>query len=306
MNTMTCDEVQAALELHAAAECDRPTVAAIERHLAGCRACARAYAGARQLAGLLDLHYRAPGQLQRLRMRLEDEARPRRARLLPLVRRAAAVAALLLVTIGLTRWVGNDISVEEADRGLDVALVAVAPPGLPEHVGVRAQPAFFKGAMDRVPRRYRLDLSGRTPSAYRRELLAPGGPSRLPPPEVDLALQVHNDSGRPVLVRLDDRSEIRLDLHGPGVFDVAVRDPAFRALGAAQLLTVPAGGTVAVPVPRLVSRRGGAVHYTYWTGPGLYTLTVRLRVALSRDGGRTFAPLTLRPPPLRMDVRAGS
>src|SRR5262245_33955104 len=102
MSALSCPEVEPLIDLHAAGECDAATGAAVRAHLAACPDCARAHEEARQLQALLDVHHRAPAGLRRLEQRLREEDRRRgRTRLLPLGHRVAAVAALVLLTVGL-------------------------------------------------------------------------------------------------------------------------------------------------------------------------------------------------------------
>jgi ferric-dicitrate binding protein FerR (iron transport regulator) len=102
MSPLTCDEVEAQIDLYAAGEGDAAERAAIQMHLTRCPACTRTYREAQQLAGLLDLHFQEPERLRRLHARLDGPER--RVLRLPRVpaapRRAAALAALILLTVG--------------------------------------------------------------------------------------------------------------------------------------------------------------------------------------------------------------
>src|SRR5262245_34063878 len=106
MSPLTCSEVEAHIELYAADECDSPTRAAVRRHLAGCPACAQAHEEVRQLLGLLTVRFQEEEGIERLQARLAAEARRSRLRsgVLPFVRRAAAMAAALLLTVGPFSW----------------------------------------------------------------------------------------------------------------------------------------------------------------------------------------------------------
>jgi hypothetical protein len=102
MTPLTCPEVLDQIELHASDECDEPVHSAITQHLAACSSCAAAHQEAQQLVGLLTLRFREEAGLKRLQAKVEAEARRGRgaARILPLLHRWAAVAAMLLVTVG--------------------------------------------------------------------------------------------------------------------------------------------------------------------------------------------------------------
>jgi hypothetical protein len=103
MTPLTCAEVEARLDLHAAGEGGETERAALERHLAGCPTCRQAHDDARQLAALLDLHFQEPDRLARLHRRLTEDERPQRSapRLLRFSRPLASLAALLLLAVGL-------------------------------------------------------------------------------------------------------------------------------------------------------------------------------------------------------------
>ncbi len=288
MSPLSCPEVEAQLDLYAARECDAPTGAAIARHLAGCPGCSRSLEEARQLVGLLDLHLRAPEGLRRLRAQVEAESRrPRvRRRVLPFLPRLASVAALLLATVGVGRWVGGGL----------------APgPMLPQGLAVAVLPAPSRGGLERV-------VAMKAPAAAA-PLVYPlastpqsKGPPPLPP-AVFLTVQLRNDGPRPVEVWLGGpRFELRLDLRGPGVRSVAAPDQTRLPLPVAHKVTLAPGQAQTIPVSRLVSVQGGEVRYLYWTEPGLYTLTVRVRApVVGAGGGQGF--LTLTSAPLKIEVR---
>src|SRR5438874_1204905 len=103
MRVLPCPEVEDLIDLHAAGACDAATDAAVRRHLAACPDCARARREAERLQALLDTHHRAPDALERLHARLDADDSPRhaRSRVLPLLRRAASVAAVVLLTVSL-------------------------------------------------------------------------------------------------------------------------------------------------------------------------------------------------------------
>src|ERR1051326_2368346 len=102
MSDWTCTEVEEQLDLLAVGECDVQARALVEQHVASGSGCAAKYAESRRWMGLLSLQLDTAGPL-RLRRRLERESfrRQRRPSTLPLVRRFAAVAALLLLSAGL-------------------------------------------------------------------------------------------------------------------------------------------------------------------------------------------------------------
>jgi hypothetical protein len=111
MTPWTCTEVENQIELYAAGESDEPARAAIGDHLRRCATCSRAYREAQQLLGLLDTRFQEEDRLSRLRALLEVEDQRlkfRRSPVLPFLRKASALAAMLLVVVGLFQWLGGD------------------------------------------------------------------------------------------------------------------------------------------------------------------------------------------------------
>jgi hypothetical protein len=97
------------------------------------------------------------------------------------------------------------------------------------------------------------------------------------------------------------RFELRLDLRGPGVRSVTAPDQTHLPFPTARKVTLAPGQAEAVPVDRLVSVQGGEVRYLYWTEPGRYTLTVRVRAPAAEAGGvPTFLALTSAPLPIEV------
>jgi hypothetical protein len=120
MKPLTCSEVEAQIELFAAGECDEPTSSAIREHLADCPHCAEALRPAQQLLGLLDIRFQEAERLERLRQRLAAEQVPvvqSQARILPFLRRAGALAAMLLVAVGLFLWLRPGPTSGPGDKG---------------------------------------------------------------------------------------------------------------------------------------------------------------------------------------------
>src|SRR4051812_15061814 len=107
MRPLRCAEVDELLPWYAAGEGGPDPRRLVEQHLAHCPRCRQGYAETERLSALLDWHYRASEGLQRLQGRLREESRRGAARraVLPFVRRLAALAAVLLLAIGLTGWV---------------------------------------------------------------------------------------------------------------------------------------------------------------------------------------------------------
>src|SRR5215813_5397662 len=122
MSKPTCADVAHLIDLHAAGECGPEEEKAVRAHVATCADCNRLLDEARQMQGLLDVHFGQPAALSRLGERLK--AQTRRSRAAPpwmsSLRRFAAVAALLLVTFGLGLLMVP--TVPRATTGLELSL----------------------------------------------------------------------------------------------------------------------------------------------------------------------------------------
>jgi anti-sigma factor RsiW len=124
MKPLTCAGVEEQIDLYVADECEAEQKSAIARHLAVCPNCARAAEEARELQGLLSLRLRERDNLQALRSRLEREkVRTRRPMILSLMRRTAAVAAMLLVMVGSLAYLGLWQPRPVRDEGPQVAIL---------------------------------------------------------------------------------------------------------------------------------------------------------------------------------------
>jgi hypothetical protein len=102
MNVLTCGQVDQLLDLYSTGDCAPEENKEVEDHLAACPSCAAALARSNQLLGLLDLHYQMPDRLSRLQERLRREPLVRRHPYKAIGRRVLALAALFLVTLGLS------------------------------------------------------------------------------------------------------------------------------------------------------------------------------------------------------------
>jgi hypothetical protein len=280
MNVMSCHDVEEQLDLLAAGECDPPTRLAVERHLEGCPACTARYAKSQRLLGLLDLNWNEGGPARlRERIDLEEQRRQR----WQFVRRAAAVAALFLLTVGLMwmlpRWQPHT---SEPDLQLSLVLLDVGPEAkMGPAIEVRAtrDPAApLKGsgaeAMAMVP------APGKTGEAFRSELLQAQRDGKLPlPPAFPLALALTNTGERRLEVRLGDvETELSLELQGQGVVRlpaVGVAEPEFLQ---SQTFQLAPGEQLVFRIERLIAGARGRLEYLYLTEPGDYDLIASLRV----------------------------
>jgi hypothetical protein len=255
MSPLTCPDVEARLDLFAADECDAAEAEAIRRHLAHCPRCAAAHDEARQLVGLLDLRLQEPERLRRLEARVAAEEAPRRRVLrFPVgLRRVAALAAMLLLTVALAAWVAPGLRPVEGDGGLAAVLREDARGGpealiAPGPADARAGPKMTKE------------------QAVKR-----------PPPAVDLALELRNTTDRPMVVWVaGPLTELRLDVSGPGVMSrptEAVAEPP-------RTVTLRPDQSHVIRIERLTDGRRA----WYWTKPGDYTVTARFITRASVPG----------------------
>jgi hypothetical protein len=304
MTPLNCEAVAERLDLFAAGELDEPARAAVAGHLSGCAACAGAHAEARRAVDLLDLHFQVPDQLQRLRSRLRAEARPRHRapRLLPFAHRAAALAALLLVTLGLGLWLGpRAVDVPAFGGGVELALVLVEPvekgaPPKPSRGGPEAdkvaEMAHHQLAKDGAKAQHR---AARSEAASRAKVVQfPPAPDK--PAEEARGKEERRDA-RPRAVargpieaarrggRLPPAPEVELEVRlrndGPGPLRVEVGGPRFDCW-----VTVRGPGVVTAPAPAGATRPFAVAEQV--TIPAGQDQVLKVQRLVSRLGERTW------------------
>jgi hypothetical protein len=270
MKTLDCSGVEPLLDLYAAGECDSGDKREIRAHLTRCPACQEKLEEVRALLGLLELHYRAEGALDRLKKRIEAEARPRHViRFRPKVRLFAAAAALLLLTLGLGRWLPRTSAPTGSPFRLGAELALVDPAALVK----RDQHEAMKGVL----------------------------PSRGGGKRPALALVLRNPEPYPLVVDLG-RADVVLDLSGPGVRREAASAPT---PAKSDPRTIPPGGKRSLPLERLTSRSGGRVEYLHPTRSGEYTLSARARVPAWPEGRpKEVRNLLLKAGPVKLPLQA--
>jgi hypothetical protein len=292
MNAMTCNDVEQLLDLHAAGEGDQLTRQAVEQHLQSCPACSASYAQSRRVLGRLDLHWSA-GAEKRLHARIDAEARRlRRHTVLPFVRGAAALAAVLLLSVGLISSLSHT---SMPQTGIDLQLAWAPAPALvrethPESKGsqpatVRSsgEPAAFQDSnVEAITLELQPDQTG---AAFRQTLEQARGSGNPPlPPTLPLALAVKNTGNRPLWLRLGNPgSELSIEVHG----DDVVRIPAPHASEPdflhEHMVKVRPGEEYAFRIERLIAGSRGNIEYIYLTEPGEYTIRARLRLMAGNE-----------------------
>jgi len=295
MIAMTCQEVEALLDLFAADACDPPTRDAVQLHLRQCEACAASYAESQRVQGLLDVHLNKAG-LERLQRHIAAEAQPRRkvSTYETFVRRAGLIAAVLLLAVGLIWWLPN----WDGDRkpALEFALLVRAGKAkveLAPQIAVGSEP---KDAEVIVA----LPAATRNGNTLRRDLLQAQREGKLPlPPAVFLELVLLNNSKRPVEVHLgDSEGKLWFEIPGEGVLRIAAPDADIPEALRVKTLQMDPGKQLVFHIERLVAGSPGKLEYVYFTEPGEYTLTPHLR--LTADG----RPLSVTGTTMRVKVGA--
>jgi hypothetical protein len=302
MKPLSCSEVKSLVYMYAAGECESEEADAIRQHLADCPRCAAACDEARQFLGLLDLRLQEPERLRRLEDRIAAEAKPRRRvlRFPATLRPVAALAALLLLTVGLIIWLKKDSLPAERD-GVQVAErdgvqmaerdgAQIAEGGLVAML--RDEP--FRGELEAVPGAAS-ELRGAKKEAPREHRV--GTDQR--PPAVDLTLWLRNTTDELMRVWVTtppSESDLRLELRGPGVAGLPLlRTGNIRT--ETKIISLPPGSSHAIQIASLVDSHRA----WFWTKPGDYTVTAEFttRVWTERLGER---PVVIRSEPLTLHV----
>jgi hypothetical protein len=307
MRGITCEQAALNIDLLAAEACDARSGAETTAHLASCPACEAKYRRSRELMGLLDLRLRERESLQRLWSGVGPQSKRRSARVLAFPRRFAAVAALLLAALGLSLGLRPDLGgTFEGGMDLRASLDLAAPKdGNMEHSPGRiGEPPDAPAAVAKEPpirSEYRLEFGGLSAADY----LRAAQEGRLPPVEVGLSLDLHNDGDQPMRIDLDDdRASLRLDLRGPGALAVPAPPGAKAPLNVFGAVALAPGDRKRLVFTRLVDGARGAVRHLYWTKPGDYTLTAEVQAPVETDplAGRRMR--TFSTAPLRIHVVA--
>ena len=288
MTPLECPRIDELLDLYAAGECEEADKEVVRRHVAGCRRCAAELERAREVSGLLDLHFCQDEGLARLERKLRQQVRlPARRWSRPEVTRPLlSLAAMLLVTVGLGLWLSPADLGREEPAPLVVSLVQA--PDL-----LQAMPAAVRG-MDAVkfaaPKDAAIeaDLGGKSPAEWEKAVRKGEKTGRPPlPPRVPLRISLRNSGPQPLHVEIGGRSfDYRLQLSGPRVvrLQAGEKSPVNR-----HSLTIPPGGEAGLPWERLIAVENGKAEYFYPLAPGEYQLRITVRALAWKDGQRARA-----------------
>lgn len=133
--------------------------------------------------------------------------------------------------------------------------------------------------------KYTLDTGGLTSEEYKTKLDAigkPGGGKPPATPKVDLAIEVKNTSDKPVKVwSAGDPVVIEFELKGKGAVTATPNLAFTREFRVPTGAEIAPGKTLSIPVKSLTGGFRGASQFNYWTAPGEYELTAKVRTGLS-------------------------
>jgi serpin B len=160
---------------------------------------------------------------------------------------------------------------------------------------------------------YDLDLGGKTPADYRKQLQDDVNADGFrEPPKVDLSLEFVNTGDQDVKVQVGgDATELRLSLDGPGVVHGAFRVATTDQFIFPKTVTIAPGKSHAIPLTSLEYGTRGGPEALYWTDAGDYVLTAEYRTAVSpapagaKDVGKGFGKVTLSSAPVTLHVKRG-
>jgi Putative zinc-finger len=265
MNGLTCDQVDLLLELYNTGACGHEESRAVEDHLASCPSCSASLARVRQVVGLLDLHFQMPDRLARLQERLRREPVVHRHPGRVAVRRFMALAALLLVTLGLGSLLMPGRQVDSS------GLYLLASLDMPDMKREMAKPAVLMGNHAAFVARKLTDL--------------------------DVKLSLSNTSERPI--RLDlDHGVLQFTLTDPdGHIVRGALKPKLPA-GRQENVVLEPGGRFELAINGFAEPGSQGV----LSRPGEYTLSIRYIAQWSEPGNGPVQKRTLEAPPLKFSV----
>lgn len=204
---------------------------------------------------------------------------------------AARVAVLIG---GMLASVAGAAGVQDKPKG------KTEPRGVPLELVLKSKEATYK-----------IDLEGKTPAEYRKEVEGAIASARYPvAPRVDLELEVRNTGKEEVQFRMGGTlNVILLELKGPGAVSTPIRAITPKFLIASSTVRIAPGKSKTVAAMHNLSfgLRGTAFR-AYWTEPGIYTLTASYKTTVSpapkdaAKGPDGFCPVTLTSAPITIKV----
>ncbi|MFO0863436.1 MAG: hypothetical protein U0744_02035 [Gemmataceae bacterium] len=165
-----------------------------------------------------------------------------------------------------------------------------------------AQDAKLELKIVGVAEKYVLDRGGKSKEEYEKSLkvASKGLGKGTPAPNVGLKLQIVNTGKDAVGVFLGgDPNVVTLKLEGPGVVEVRPLIAMTREFRLPKLVSIEAGKSYDIPLPKLSDGMRGVSRNLYWTEEGEYTLSASY--ALSADNGGERGPV-LQSAPVKIKV----
>jgi RNA polymerase sigma factor (sigma-70 family) len=242
------------------------------------------------------------------------------------------MAALLLLAVGVA-VAGAGVLRHQVRASGDSAIAAVPGDDPAPKTGELAKedkgktdPAGVPLELKLVAKKgsYALDLGGRTPDEYRKEVEKEGGP-RLAAPEVDLELELTNTGkeelklwqvGQGIGIKGDDLIGLAWDLKGPGALSHSRTVGVNTVIQPRKVWSLAAGKSRTFAVKNLsaiVSRvQGSEVSFqsVYWNQAGEYTLTARFLLGVSpapkdaETASGEYGYVTVTSAPVKLKVEA--
>lgn len=166
-------------------------------------------------------------------------------------------------------------------------------------------------ALKSAKKDFALDLGGKTAQQFLADLeaaLKKGG--RIPePPTIELEIEVKNTGKEQIdFWSAGDPVSIELELKGPGAKTVQAPLAFTTEFRMPKFMSLEPGKSHSFKLTKLVSGFRGASTWHYWTEPGEYTLTARLRTAVRPvpPGAKEIyggARVTLTTEPIKVNVK---
>jgi hypothetical protein len=142
--------------------------------------------------------------------------------------------------------------------------------------------------------KYELDTGGLSSDDYKKKIEDSGkkGGGRPPAaPKVDLTLEVKNTSNKTVTIWAGgDPVVIDFVLKGKGAVSISPLVAVTREFRLPVAKEIEVGKSISIPVKSLAGGFRGVSQLNYWTAPGEYELTAKLRTGLSPipEGAKGF------------------
>lgn len=162
--------------------------------------------------------------------------------------------------------------------------------------------------------KFELDTGGLSEAEYKKAIEDAGkGRGAKPPatPKVEFSVEIKNTSDKPLTVwTKGDPVVLDLELKGKGAMNIAPPLAFTREFRIPSGVEIAPGKSVSLPVKSLTSGFRGASVFSYWTAPGEYELTAKLKTGVNpapkgaKEADEGFGEVKLTSLPLRLTVEA--